>query len=445
MVGAACGSDRDDDDGAQERTTTTEASGGEVTFGDLASPCGGEGQGNTAGEQGVTADSITIGYGDDAGFTGSPGLNREMSHAVEALIEWCNEQGGINGRRIVGKYYDAKITDVNNVMMQACDEVFMLVGQGWALDSAQEETRVGCDLPSVPTYSVSPAFAHGPKMIQAVPNPVDYQQAHSADALAKLFPDAVEKAATLAANYAATLDTRAKIKSAHERFGWEWLNCDVEYNIAGESDWRPLAQRLKDCGAELVNYTGTAFPNFTNFLEAADQVGFEPIYSVDGNLYEEALEEWSANGLANKVYFRFSYVPFAERDEVKAVDDYLTLIEESGGDVALLGMQATSSTLLWMTGVSACGAELSRQCVLDAIADIGEWDAGGLHAPTRPAENLPGECSMLLKLTDGKFERVVPEKAGAFECDPDYVAKVTGPVVEQAKLDEDRVSTLFLP
>ena len=56
-----------------------------------------------------------------------------MSDAVGALIEWCNEQGGINGRQVKGNYYDASITEVNNVMTEACTQVFMLVGQGFAL------------------------------------------------------------------------------------------------------------------------------------------------------------------------------------------------------------------------------------------------------------------------------------------------------------------------
>ena len=291
---------------------------------------------------------------------------------------------------------------------------------------------------------MSPAFAHGPNMIQGVPNPVDFTPAHVADAMAKLFPDEVKKAATMVANYAATLDTRAKVKSAYPSFGWEFLDCDVEYNIAGESDWKPFAQRLKECGAELVYFAGSPFPNFENFLEAAAQVDFNPIYQVDANFYEDQFAEWSANGLANNVYLRFAFVPFEERDEVDAVDDYLNLLEDADGDVSLLGMQATSSFLLWATGVKACGADVTRQCVLDEIAGITEWTAGGLHAPTAPAENLPPGCGVVLKLTDGAYERVVPEGAGTFDCKDTYVAEVTGAVVDQAELNEDRVSTLVL-
>ena len=74
---------------------------------------------------------------------------------MKAMIEWCNEQGGINGRQIEGRYYDAKFTEANNVMQEACGQVFMLVGEGWASDGAAEETRLGCNLPAVPGYSVS--------------------------------------------------------------------------------------------------------------------------------------------------------------------------------------------------------------------------------------------------------------------------------------------------
>ncbi len=41
-----------------------------------------------------------IATGDDAGYTGSPGLNHEMTDAMEAFVAACNDLGGINGRQI---------------------------------------------------------------------------------------------------------------------------------------------------------------------------------------------------------------------------------------------------------------------------------------------------------------------------------------------------------
>src|SRR4051812_23292858 len=137
-MAAGCGSDRKDDAGSTTTTTATPSTAADSgKFGDIDSPCGkGDAKGDT--DQGVTDDAIKIGYGDDAGFTNAPGLNHEMSDAVKAFVGWCNDQGGINGRPIEATYYDAKITDVNNVMTAACTKEFFLVGEGFALDSGQE-------------------------------------------------------------------------------------------------------------------------------------------------------------------------------------------------------------------------------------------------------------------------------------------------------------------
>jgi hypothetical protein len=96
-------------------------------FGTLSTPCG-PGSAKGATEQGVTDTSIHIGYGDDRGYSGSPGLDQEMGNAVRSFISWCNSQGGINGRKVVGDYYDAAVLNANTVMTQACKTDFMMVG-----------------------------------------------------------------------------------------------------------------------------------------------------------------------------------------------------------------------------------------------------------------------------------------------------------------------------
>ncbi|HEX6419266.1 MAG TPA: ABC transporter substrate-binding protein [Acidimicrobiales bacterium] len=449
MAAGACGSDRGDDPGARaEGEGATEEGGdggdegGEDGFGTLPSPCG-AGEGGPATEQGVTEDQIVIGYGDDAGYPVSPGLSHETSDAIEALIAWCNEQGGINGREIVGNYYDAAITNVVNAVTQACDEVFMLVGNAWALDSAQEEVRLGCDLPSVPTYSVSPEFANAPLTYQAVPNPADIYTAGWAGMVAELFPDRIEKATVMFGNFAATIDTKDKVLQSFPEFGFEFLDCPIEYNIAGEPDWKPFAQRLKDCGAEVVYYSGQPYPNMQNLLDDAAQVGFEPIWLVDSNAYLSSFAEWNATGNGDNVYLRTAFTPFEQADSNPATQQYIDLVEGNGGDISQLGQQAASSFLLWATAAQACGAELTRQCVLDELAGITSWDGGGMHAETNPGENLPPECAMLLTLEGTEWVQAYPEEEGEMVCNPDGSVELTGRVVDQAELDENRISRKY--
>jgi ABC-type branched-subunit amino acid transport system substrate-binding protein len=446
LVGAACGSSGRSaepvDDGSGGGTDTSVATGDEM-FGDMASPCGpAEGTNAEGTDPGVTADSITIGYGDDAGFPQSPGLNQEMSDAITTMIEWCNQQGGIHGRTIEGNYYDAKILDVNNAMTDACEgDNFFLVGQGWSLDASQEATRLGCGLPSVPTFTVSPQFAHGDLMYQPVPNPVDEMSIQAWFAFAGEYPEAVKKAAVMYGNFSATTDSTEKFQLATEQGGWEFLDCPQVYNIAGEADWKPFVQRLKDCGAEVVYYSGGPYPNFQNILEAASQLEYAPMWVTEANFYDTKFSAWNTSGLADEVYVKMVYFPFEQADIRPATQQYLDLVEANGGEVSLLGAQAAAAFLLWAGATQQCGAELTRDCVLQNLSQIHDFDAGGLQATNDPGGNHPGECGMLLKMSGTTYEQFLPETRGEMECSPEFLVKLTGPVVDRAELDADRIST----
>ena len=448
---AACGgADRTDDAGSASPSTSADA--GEAAsadgFGDLTSPCGPAGDGVELTDQGdfVTAESVTIGYGDDAGYQGSPGLNKPMSEAVEALIDWCNEQGGINGRTVVGNYYDAKILDSTNVMLEACDQVFMLVGQGFALDGAAEQTRVGCELPSVPGYTVSATVAHGPLTYSAVPNPADLTPIGQAYMLAEEFPEQVTRAAVVYGDYAATRESAEKVLDTYPEAGWEFLtDCAQTYPIGGSIQWAPYVQKLKDCGAEVVYFSGSAMPNLNNFLDAAAQADYAPIWVTDANFYEEAFAAANVNGNADQVYMRMAFVPFEQAGSNAATQQYIDMVEGSGGQTSLLGAQATSAFLLWATAADACGADLTRECVLSELAGIDSWTGGGLHAETDPAANTPPECDMVLTMEGTSFVQFLPEEEGTFECDPSFVAEVTPTLaaVAEAQLGPDRISTAY--
>jgi ABC-type branched-subunit amino acid transport system substrate-binding protein len=448
LVAAGCGGGGRGDDTSSPSSTSTDPgeSGPSGGFGDLPSPCGGTNEGNTGGDQGVTADKIVIGYGDDAGFPQSPGLNKEMSEAVRGLIEWCNDQGGINGRTIEGKYYDAKITEANNAITQACAEVFMMVGNGFALDGGAEQTRVSCGLPQVPGYTVSATVAHGPNTYLAVPNPVDFTPTGQADLLAKKHPEQVKKAAVVYGDFPATIETTQKVLDTYPQWGWEFISdCAQTYPLVGTVQWAPYVQKLKDCGAEFVYFAGSPLPNFQNFLDAAAQANYKPLWLTDSNFYAQDFANANASGNANNTYMRLAFTPFEQAGSNKATQQYVELAESQGGRPALLGAQSASAFLLWATAVKECGANVTRQCVLDELGKITEWTGGGLHAKTNPAENLPPDCVMVLQMQNTEYKQVLPEEQGTFACDPKYASKVSPSVeaVAAAKLNADRVSTVY--
>ncbi len=447
LLATACGSGRSDSaDGGGGSTDTTTAAATAEAFGDLASPCGTtDGTNTPSGDQGVTADSVTIGYGDDAGYQAAPGLNKEMAEAVRAMISWCNEQGGINGRTVVGNYYDAAILNATNVMQEACNEVFMLVGQGWALDGGAEATRVGCGLPQVPGYTVSATVAHGPMTYVALPNPVDLTPTGNADLFAQQYPEQVKMAGLVYADFAANVEVADKVRATYPKWGWDFLgDCEQTYPIAGVAQWAPYIQKLKDCGAEVVYFVGSPIPNFLNFLDAAAQAEYEPLYMTDSNFYVQDFANANVNGYADKVFTRMAFTPFEQASSNPATQQYIDLASAGGGQPALLGAQATSAFLLWATAAKGCGNNLTRQCVLDELAKITSWTGGGLHATSNPAENTPPGCVMVLQMQGTTFEQAMPATEGEFACNPAYVTNVEGiPAIEGAKLDANRRSTAY--
>jgi ABC-type branched-subunit amino acid transport system substrate-binding protein len=444
----ACGNDR-------KASTTSTAGGGNVTtstapagptFGDAPLPCGPAkaGETNTASDTGVTADTITIGAGDDRGYAQTPGLNKEMTEAIQAVAALCNKAGGINGRQIQVKTYDAAILAIQKAMTQACsDNLFFLVGEGFALDSNQEEVRLGCKLPAVPGYSVSSAFANAPLMYEPVPNPADQETSEAAVELARLQPDSITAAATLVGNFSATQETRDKVLAAYPKFGFKFLaNGKIEYSILGESDWTPFIKRLKDAGAKFVYWSGEC-TNLLKAMQAAKLNNYTAVWQTETNHYETKCADSNTDGAMNGLYIRMAFIPFEEASTDKAVQDYLKMIQDAGTKPTQLGMQSTSAFLLWATAAQSCGAQLTRQCVLDDLKNVHKWTGHGLHAPADPGGNNAPNCAVLLQLEGTKYVRVSPTKAGTYDCDPNSVVTVDTKGVQAAKLDTNRIAQEF--
>ena len=428
-------------------TPATEAPSGPM-FGDAPWPCsaGSGANTDTGSEVGVTADSIKIASGDDAGYAGAPGLNHQITDAMKALVAKCNSLGGINGRQITLNYYDAALLNVGPAIQGACDAGnFMLVGEGWAFDGNQEEIRLGCGLPAVPTYTVSAAFAMGKNVFQGVPNPADETPAGVFAQTTKLLGDAVKKVGMLVGNYSATQETRDKVVAAAPKFGWGFAETTLEYGIAGEADWTPFVKQLQDAGATAVYWSGSCLPNLQLFAQAAKANGLDVPIITDVNHYEQTCSAANTDGALDNVYVRNPYIPFEEADVNPATQDFLDLVKAAGGDISQLGAQATSSFMLWATAASACGPELTRACTLDKLKNTHSWTGHGLHADTDPGGNHPPKCGMIMRLQGSVYVRVAPQARGTFECDDTWVAQLSGlAALDAAKLDANRISQQFV-
>ncbi|MEV7431782.1 MULTISPECIES: ABC transporter substrate-binding protein [unclassified Nocardioides] len=446
LTATACGSDRSEEDGSQASAggSSESAATSATAFGDLESPCG-EGDAAGATDQGVTDDAITIGYGDDRGFAAAPGLNQEMGDAVKAMIAWCNEQGGINGREVVGNQYDAAMTNAASVVQKSCKQDFMLVGQGFAYDEAAEQFRVGCDLPTVAGFVIGPNSAMGPDKFEPVPLPVDrYNSAMLASAM-EVYPELKEAATGLGSTSPAISQGVNKVLDAIGKLDGNVVDCGVTINQDGEANYVPFAEKLKDCDAKALWITNTPTPIAFGLLEALQRVDAGKKYVFESTWYGDVTSQWNAqSGAADGLLTGLVFQPMENADAVPAVQDYLdVVVDGAGAKPGLLGMQAVSAFLLWADVAKDCGSDLTRECMVEGLSGVHEWTGGGLHAPADPGANMPPSCALVVQLEGDTFEQVYPETKGEFNCDDSYVLE-TDPANSGVTLNEDRLSTAFL-
>ncbi len=411
-------------------TTTAGGSGatGSGSFGDLKNVCGaGNAKGSTA--QGVTDDAIKVGTISDPGFVGRPGLNQEIFDAAEVFTKWCNDAGGINGRKIEDTERDAKLTEYKQRVTESCQEDFMLVGGGGVFDETGQAERLKCLEPTFPAYQVSSEARGADLAVRSVPNSLGYIPVASYQFLAKKFPDSTSNVGFLTGNIAATLLVDKQNQEAVKELGFK-ITYQGQYNAIGEASWTPFATAMKNKGAKGVVYTGEP-ENLAKFLQSAADIGYKPDWVVTGaNALDDNFLKVGGAAVRN-VYLTALVVPPFLADKNPATQQYLDLFKKylpKGKDKALLGYQGFSAWLLWAESVKACGSTVTRKCVYEKGKAQKGWTGGGLHAPTSPGAAQGSDCSIVVEASPDGFsipKGFKPNK-GLFLCSPDTLVKLKG-------------------
>jgi hypothetical protein len=434
LAGASCSRD----EGETETGVDTTVAGGDTTapedvsrldaagFGDLENVCQ-DGDATGATDTGVTDDSIQLGTITDKGFQARPGLNEEMYDTAVAFANWCNEHGGINGREIVVADRDAALTDFNARIIDACSQDFALVGGGAVLDEADNGGRVACGLPNISGYVVSEIARSADLQVQPVPNPTGRLSFGVYQVIADQSPELIDRYGVITSSFGSVVNVRDDTVAAAEDLGFSTVYSE-EYNSAGESNWRPFVDAMQAADVQVMDFVGEP-TFFGQLLESMDQAGYRPaVMILNANFYDRTFAE-NAGTFAENVHVRLQYTPLELADENPATADYLELMERYNpdGKVALLGMQSLSAFLLFAQSAAACGADLTRACLLEEAGSVTEWTAGGLHAPQDPASNTPSPCFVTLDVSAEGFavnEELTEPTDGIFNCEDDNVVDV---------------------
>lgn len=442
LVAVACG--RDNGTTTSGSTTTAGGQGPASTaapstglaagdFGDLQKVCGPKPAGAQlkATDTGVKADSIQVSTFSDPGFSGRPGLNQELFDSATAFVNWCNEKGGINGRAIDLKLRDAKLSEFQQRVIEACDQGdFMMVGGGNVFDNTGQKDRLACGLPDVAGYAVSAEAGGADLLVQPVPNPASSLPIGDLIWLAEKYPASKNAFGVLTGNLP-TLVTQAKrFEEALKSVGWNEVYSE-QFNVTtGEPTWRPFAEKMKARGVKGLVFVGEPV-EFASLMKALQEIGYKPDWvSGDANEYDDLLVKEGGTA-ADGAEIRSVFYPFLDRAQAKkypATQQYLDLIAKykPGGKVAYLGVQGFSAWLLFAVSARDCGADLTRDCVFAKTRSYRTWTGGGLHAPADTKGKQP-TCFALYGVHNGRFvlEPIKPNR-GIFKCETKNVVTLHG-------------------
>jgi ABC-type branched-subunit amino acid transport system substrate-binding protein len=383
---------------------------GQVMFGDIPSPCG-EGDASSASDQGV-GDTIKIGtIADPGGLV--PGLNQEMHDGMQAFTDWCNAQGGINGRQLELTLYDAKLGEYRDRILEACDDMFALVGGGGTFDYLGAQDAVDCGLLEVAGFTVSEEkweIGDGSGLMYSpLPNPIDGFKVGAARWIEAEYPDVVDLAANTVGDAPVVDVQAARLQKAYEDVGYQFV-----YNAATPlggtvADYSQFVVAMRDAGVKYFTFTST-WEELVNFQSAMRQQDFKPeVTDLEANFYNQ---DYATNGGegAEGSFVRIAIAPFEEADQYPAVQQYLNIMDEyvPDGKIATLGVHAFSAGLLFATAAKAAGDDLTREATIEQLQQIHEWTGGGLHGSNDVANKQPGPCFIVMEVHDGAFVRRYP-------------------------------------
>jgi ABC-type branched-subunit amino acid transport system substrate-binding protein len=382
-----------------------------VMFGDSPSPCGPGDATIAEGQNG--GPTLKVGTATDKGFEVRPGLTQEMEDAAKAFIAWCNEQGGIRGLQLELVELDGKLFNAPSAIEKACDEVFAMVGGGLVFDDQTFPRFHECGMVDIAAYTVTTQKAMSNGMVQPIPNPSDVKPSAWLVWARENRPEEIKKTAVITGNIGTTITVADQLVESMEKIGG-WVVTDrISYNSAGEPNWAPFAQQLKDKGITAMSFVGEP-GNLVNLVRAMDEVGYKPpLILQEANFYDESFTK-AGGTLADGVIARTAYAPFEEGDRYPGIASYLEMMSKYNpqGKIAGLGLQATSAYLLFATAANACidanDGVLERECLLAEARKITSWTGHGLHSESSPGDRRPPDCSLLMIVENGEWRRLHP-------------------------------------
>lgn len=388
-------------------------------FGDLTGVCQ-EGTATGAPTQGVTDTEITVGVFTDVGYSKNP----EFVDAAKVFTSWCNAAGGINGRTITTEIHDSKMLAVRQQMVEACRTDFALVGGGSGLDGLGVKERLQCTLPDFPAQISQQVNVGTDLQVIASQSTFAHYDPYNASRqwlTKEAYPQSAGAIGIINGDSPVTKVLGAKAVESLESMGAKVIYNEL-YPVGGVTDWTPYAQAIKNKGVRGLVWLGEDGP-LAKLEEKLTSMDYEldwidPTNNAFQPDYIELLGRSAS--FQNNIVDLGGVAPPQLADESPATRQLQDLYAKYAPDavISLPAIRAFSAWLLFAKTASACGAELTRTCLVTTAQKETAWTGGGLHTPNDlSAEDPAPTCFNVMQATPDGWQR--PEfgaNNGLFRC-----------------------------
>ncbi len=377
--------------------------------------------GTAGAETGVTSKTITIGQVDT--LSGPvPGLFEGAKDGTQAYVNYINSQGGVNGRKLVlqvqddqfdaGKYSTATQSLVNSS--------FALVGGFSLFDAAGVSAVNTAKIPDVTfslsaqrerdpyNYSPNPIYPNGSRL-----GPYKYYKQHYGTS-------AITHVATFDTQVAsAEAQTQADV-SAMESLGYKFVYQRTVNPL--DTDFTSDVLKMRAAGVQVVYIVGMSVGQVADMAQNMAQQGFHPkLFSTSGVAYDSTYIP-KAGSAANGTYSDMQTAMYAGQDakSVPAVKTFDTWVKKVNpkSPLDVYGLYGWASAQMFVQALKAAGPNPTRSSVITQLNKITTFNAGGLLATSHPAQKIPPTCWILVKVSNGKWQRTGPSPKSGFICNP---------------------------
>ncbi|MEM8706039.1 MAG: hypothetical protein AAGE98_06245 [Actinomycetota bacterium] len=361
------------------------------TLADFDIPCGRDAEPIPGDTVGVDDSVIVIGTGNDRGarFTGSSGQG--MPEAVAAMADHCTALGGLAGRGLQVRSYDAAVVEVADRALDQCREVLALVGAGYATPVAGLDAWTACGLP---------VFEGWPSWLLGVdPLPIE---AHRFAAFAE------PTARTVGIVAPTSLEGRARAVSVGGVLTADGFTVatDVAYSLTIETDWDDVADELAAVG--LVHVEGPCEDVVVPLLEALGGRETVPLVVTGPSSYDRTcLDVATVRGApTDRLLVQLPFLPLEDGDDAPVTQAFAEILATYATPVSGDALLASAAFWSFADAADACAEDLSRSCLRSQL----DGEGAGL------VRRADAACRVVLGVVDGEFERVVPASPGRLAC-----------------------------